>query len=723
MSYSGNSSLSSDVQKRILDTFEQTLGLAEEGSRQEALLGCDFVLRMDPQFEPARHLQERLRASSGAVVDTDDLRRQIQGSAAPPPAADPFGNPDALDLDLPALPGDFRADVRPELEALLAQRRFPELMALAERERDTVMTDPSLMQLVEQAQSRMQAEPYMTKFAASARAALQAGQHEEAGKLIEKARALDPSHPVLAELEAARRPAPGLDLTPTEDVGFDLGLDTDLGTGLDTGFGAGFTPNLDPGFGAGPETSFGSLGIDFDEPSPAPAPAPAPVDPFASEPEPRIRELLTEGQKAFEAGDPQGAIDAWSRIFLIDIDHQEAARRIEMARKVRAEKERQLEEVFHEGVGCLENGDVEGAKRAFQRVLEIQPSYYQAREYLQQLEAGQMPVIAHKPAPARETLATPPPAEVLPGLDDIGSIGDLKEEILVPPDPGEMPAKAVERKARPAGAPAREGKARRLFVLVGAAVLLVVLGGGWYFYQNREQFFPNSVPEESLPPEPDPIARAMALQRAGKAGMAVSQLKRMLPSDPQYQRAQELIAQWEGGANASPSTDAPTAPAVPATISEERLALLASARQAHAEGSYLRAIELLEQANAKTRLDPPDAELLADAKRKAEPLSKQLAFFRDQEWEYVIPELWRMHEANPGDRDVRRLLVDSYYNLGLQDLQGTDPDKALEKFQEAMKLAPEDEMVRRQYVFAQTYQERPIDLLYRIYVKYLPFRS
>ncbi len=61
MPYAGNPSLSPEVQKRVLGTFEQTLGLAAEGNRQEALLGCDFVLRMDPQFEPARRLQERLR--------------------------------------------------------------------------------------------------------------------------------------------------------------------------------------------------------------------------------------------------------------------------------------------------------------------------------------------------------------------------------------------------------------------------------------------------------------------------------------------------------------------------------------------------------------------------------------------------------------------------------------------------------------------------------------
>ncbi len=57
MSYSGNPALSPDVQQRIRSTFEHTVGLAAAGSRQEALLGCDFVLRMDPQFEPARRLQ------------------------------------------------------------------------------------------------------------------------------------------------------------------------------------------------------------------------------------------------------------------------------------------------------------------------------------------------------------------------------------------------------------------------------------------------------------------------------------------------------------------------------------------------------------------------------------------------------------------------------------------------------------------------------------------
>src|SRR5262245_46803520 len=78
MSYPGNPALGPDARQRILATFEQTLDLAAAGNRQEALLGCDFVLRMDAQFEPARRLQTRLNASAGPVA-LDDLRPPAGG--------------------------------------------------------------------------------------------------------------------------------------------------------------------------------------------------------------------------------------------------------------------------------------------------------------------------------------------------------------------------------------------------------------------------------------------------------------------------------------------------------------------------------------------------------------------------------------------------------------------------------------------------------------------
>src|SRR3954453_19289231 len=139
MSYSGNPSLTADVRQRILSTFDQTLELAQEGNRQEALLGCDFVLRMDPQFKPAHLLQDRLRSTAGPVPG-DDLRG---GSAV---ADDPFADLDGLSLDLPdMLPdgsGPGGPSLRGELQSMLEQHRFQDLMTRAQRDQAAVMADP-----------------------------------------------------------------------------------------------------------------------------------------------------------------------------------------------------------------------------------------------------------------------------------------------------------------------------------------------------------------------------------------------------------------------------------------------------------------------------------------------------------------------------------------------------------------------------------------------------
>src|SRR5688572_212034 len=71
MKYPGNAALAPDLQQRLLDTFAQSRELAMGGKRQEAILGCEFVLQLDPEFAPARELLEELR-SSGALNLADD---------------------------------------------------------------------------------------------------------------------------------------------------------------------------------------------------------------------------------------------------------------------------------------------------------------------------------------------------------------------------------------------------------------------------------------------------------------------------------------------------------------------------------------------------------------------------------------------------------------------------------------------------------------------------
>ena len=67
-------------------------------------------------------------------------------------------------------------------------------------------------------------------------------------------------------------------------------------------------------------------------------------------------------------------------------------------------------------------------------------------------------------------------------------------------------------------------------------------------------------------------------------------------------------------------------------------------------------------------------------------------------------------------------MVDSYFNLGVRELQRKDAASAISNFKEAQELSADDPELSRLIEFAETYQDRPDDLLYRIFVKYLPFR-
>ncbi|HEV3457243.1 MAG TPA: hypothetical protein VHG32_11840 [Thermoanaerobaculia bacterium] len=820
MTYPGNQSLASDVQLRIRSTFEHTLGLAEKGSRQEALLGCDFVLRMDPLFEPARRLQERLEAATGPLA-VDDLRSikaapagsasSASASAGQPPAATAgkAAAPDTLwpDLDglageLPDLPEPPPGALRAEFETLLAERRFQELQIRARAEAAAVTGDLELQRLASLAQERLEAGPYVSKFLLSARDAMRNGNAAEANRLLDKARTLDPTHPGIAELTASAPSAPGAPAGAAGASRREPELQTMPISGLPRA-GA-----MAPG-SAAPSLFPASPGVSAAPPPPplAPMPAMAPVPAPAgqsdergvprqatggaaatdTESERRIQQLLDEGQAALDGGDPQAAIDAWSRIFLIDIDHQEAAHRIEMARRMKAERDRQVEETFHDGLAHLTANDPAGARAAFQRVLELQPGHLQSREYLQQLDEGGMPAVtgagragisrthAAMAMPAADALsprgqggdrAPAGAGDTLPPLPaglaraagaeavDLAADQDLQEEILVPPDVSPAGARAPEarREVRSASAAPHAGRARRLFLAVGSAVLLLVLAVGWFLYQKREQWFPNSRTEEpAQPPAPNPIPRAIKLHDSGKAAIALAQLSRVPAGDPHYKEAQALIAKWQaepadGGAGAPGSPGATLGAPAPGTASlsgapgsigtagstsapgaaspdaERRRALIEEAGRAFQEGAYLRAAERYEAADKLAKLDTGEAAQFNTAKQKLVPLQRQIAMFRSHDWDFALPELWRIHESEPGNRDVTRMIVDSYYNLGVRNLLHNEVAKAAQQFGEAKNLAPDDLEIKRQLVFAQTYLERNPDLLYRIYVKYLPIR-
>lgn len=832
MSYPGNATLTREMQDRILSTFKQTLTAAAAGNRQEATLGCDFILRLDSLFEPARELLQRMEAGEGPV-QIDDLATMIgetpaeppvaaesPAAAAAPPPVDPAAAAavvqppeidDLSDLDLemglsdpatsppepiqpePVQPAPTPAAPEPPPTAAPPATAAPEppLAAPAEPmtppaepppqavdtldDLDLGMGDdfaaqalpPEPMPLEPQAAAPEAPEPVAPEPVVTEPPAPEPVFHEpppveppvletptgEASAAapppeapFEDPLAMEPPpseapqaeamapEPELPEIPESQKAEPQAttepaDAPPADDElsGLDELDDLDLSVGADVP--AEPPPPAEeiaePQPVDEPQPAITDPEAPVAEPGPAepePAEAPAPTSPpesveiplgtepaaqLDSESQQRIDDLMAEGQQAFDDGEYQGAIDAWSRVFLIDIDHAEANKRIEEARKLKAEADRKVEEKFHEGLAHLESGETEPAAESFRQVLAMNSSHLQARDYLEKLEAGEVPIPAELSRPTDPDLM-----DVEPDGSDLEAPEEGDEESKPRPDRGSQPVgeSMVAVKKSPFKS--------KSFLAIAALGLIAVLAGGWYLFTNWSSLFPNSAADAPTPTAQDPVARAKGLHDSGKTPIAIAQLRRLPPDNPQYDEAQTLIAQWE--LEQTPADAGPEGPS-PQEVAR-RETLVAEAEAAAGRREFMLSSKLLSEAAVITPLSGAEVQLLARADEQLQELQNFITLFREGEWDLALRDLWLLHESDPGNRDVTRLLVDSYYNLGLRSLQRNDLKMASEQFKEALVLSPDDPELLRLAHFANTYQSRSTDLLYRIYVKYHPFR-
>jgi len=736
--YPGNPALAPDIRKRILEAFRHSVEAGADGNRDEALLGCDFVLRLDPTFEPALELQqmieqgrppEAIRALAAAFGD----ERTAPGTASFTAAA-------------PGLVATFNR--------LFEARRFGELLSAAQAQAAAVAGDPKLHELVNQAQARYDAEPFVREQLDRARRALGSGSFGDVAEAVARARELDPSHPGLAEIERLR--ASAASMSSSLKIDWD---EEDNAVPPPAELAPPHVAAPPPGEPAGPTfvaaDDLELPEIDFSSVSAPPAfalaaPAPRAAGPSARPPLPspaydlelpeldasplaeaagdaagepleggdgdgRVKVLLDEGEAAFQSGDYQSAIDAWSRIFLIDIDNEDAAKRIERVRQLKSEREREIEEVFHQGVSHFDAGEWDAARDVFRRVLEAQPSYVLAREYLDKLEER----AAEGAGPGRLSELAPPAAPPAARAEPASRRRVGSEEILVPPEPGdhrEVVAPAVEGFAVKKK---RGFHATPAFLGIGGGVLAALGVGGWLLASNWSHLFPNA-PAAAVTAAADAasvVARARKLHEDGKTVVAIAQLRRVPPQDAAYAEAQSLISQWE-----RLSEKEKPEPGVDRELLARRDELVARADAAVAAGEHFLGRRLLAEAAAVAPLERRGLELQTTVEQRAQQYADVLALVRDGEYERALNLLWRRHEADPADKDLRRLMVDAYYNLSVTDLQRGDPAAARLKVREARNFDQSDPLLDRLDRFCAVYEKREQDLLYRIFVKYLPVR-
>jgi tetratricopeptide (TPR) repeat protein len=102
-SYAGSPALAPEAREKVLQTFRHTLALAQEGKNEEALLGCDFLLKMDARFAPARSLLELLRGvAPGTPVAVEKFSEYLGVESAGEALSEPAHElPDAFPSPVP----------------------------------------------------------------------------------------------------------------------------------------------------------------------------------------------------------------------------------------------------------------------------------------------------------------------------------------------------------------------------------------------------------------------------------------------------------------------------------------------------------------------------------------------------------------------------------------------------------------------------------------------
>ncbi len=747
-SYPGNPSLPKEVREKILSTFRHTLNLFKEGKAEDCVIGCDFILKMDPRFAPARQLMDKAK-NPAAAVDVGTLEAIV---ALTPTRQERMAS---IDVD--------KVLVR-AAESLNA-RDFDAAIAAAEQVLQALPGNRDASAILEKARQRKNAGPQLEVARQRAMIALESQRPAEARAALEKMRSIDPDHPSVALLErrlaGSAAPAevgestnPGLSLEtsagepaleapslgaaslgmPGEGGLGDLSLDSlSLDEPLTSpavvpppDYGAG-NPRTGPlsleefrsGDGSSAFTPGGPPNMWSDapaEPEPASSPdgypaafsmgAPAEPEPEAPSAQQEIDALLSRGDDAARGGNRQQAIEIWSRIFLIDINNSEAVGRIEKARQEMAEGNRRVAEGLKLGREKFEAGDFTAAREAFLQVLAVDEADATARTYIDRIEQE-----LARPSAGLDLGRKTPPGDIL--AEEMAAQAaepELAEE-AEPETPEVEPAKP----RRPAD--------KRFVVAIGGALLLAVAVGAYFLLRKpSDQAAPAASAGQAS------LEHATELFRDGKVAETIAELKKIGPSHPDYARAQKLLASLSrksegqepapGAAATEGGAESPSAGGPPA----EAVAQRAVAEKALEEKRYIDALKSFNLAAAAFSTDPSFAQSMGVASDKVSELTPAVKLYNEGEYETAIPILWRIFQADRTNQDARSYLLRSYYNQGIGQLQNGLYPKAAESFSEVIAIDPGDTDSARNKKFAERYLKGDLDLMGRIYVRHVQQR-
>jgi len=251
-----------------------------------------------------------------------------------------------------------------------------------------------------------------------------------------------------------------------------------------------------------------------------------------------------------------------------------------------------------------------------------------------------------------------------------------------------------------------------------AAAALVVIAAALFFLLRSPRAASPAAHTASGPT----LEHATQLFREGKIEETTAELRKIPRSHPDYARAQKLLASLADAREPAPaaaSRSAPPASSGEATSASDPAALRADGERALGEKRYIDALKSFSAAAPHFSSDPTFSQEMAAALEKVSELTPAVKLYNDGEYETAIPILWRIYQSSRDNKDAQSYLLRSYFNQGILQLQNGLYDRAHQSFGEVLALDPQDVESARHRQFAERYRNGDLDLLGRIYVRYI----
>lgn len=740
-----------------MTAFKQVLTNLQSGQREEAMIGLEFVLRLDPSFAPANSLKRQLAASS-KEIDLGDIIAQLQAPTT-----------DAINGLLIEAVDDFNS------------REFINAKAKVEKVLIDLPGHQEARDLRDQIEKALKIEGQVGQFLIQARDALAKGDPQEAANFVMMAQALDPHHTGIASTLKEIDDTGGLALSQETAAGPPAEADASTSieqpappTGEPSGMEGAREPILSapatgpasepeaateqdafavefdakdpfadfvdsepevPEFGAGPDDDVSFPPMDdtadlFTAPQYASG-AEESADPsigiesvaedlgqgdveVADEDSinASIHELIERGQMALDANDQPLAISIWSRIFLSKPTHPEAGHLIEKAKRSLAEAEAQVETLLTKARNAYDDGEHEAARLLINKALARRPNHIDVHILKEELDREQGISAAPRVPPSAATPAAPE----LPELDDdlfgdpTGAVPDAARAVADAPAADENLDHELFRDAGDdlpeyddfqelSLADRLRSKLPLRLVAVAAVALVVVLAGVW-------------LGGKFLAPEPEVddsaavsaiLVEADRLFKEHKVEEALHLLRQFPSTGLSAQRIEMRIAKYEES----------LAPPTPTPIPEHATRAQSLLDQGLWWAAYATAGEGLA-------VNPDDPGLLEIRRLVVENEPDATALehaLKTRNFRTAVSITEDLLVRYPGQGDLQMVMERSLFNSALAESRAYNLTGAENHLTRLLELKPGDEEAIRFLEFVQKYKVVAADMRLEIFIR------